>query len=379
MGSRQEYDKPYPMKKQRLVFSADGVERGNKIGGHIMKALCYHGPHDIRCDDMEDAIPTAPGDAVVKMEACAICGSDLHIYHGSLGGGTGFCVGHEAVGEVVEVGKGVNRVKVGDRVMISAATGCGACTNCLSGKVAKCLNGQSGCYGLSANLQGCQSEFIRVPVADFNTAPIPEGLTAEQALMLTDNLPTAHMGVLNADVKPGGRVAVIGLGPIGLMAVELCVLMGAAQVFALDLVPERRAVAEKLGAIPVDPANAFEAIGEATKGRMVDSAIEAVGSDVTIKLAIDLAGFGGTVSAFGVNLNQDFKYPLGSAFTKGLTFRIAGCSVPEHWPTLVPLMQEGRLKPEAHITHRMTLAEGTEAYRMFDQKEDGAMKMIFTA
>lgn len=342
-----------------------------------MKALCYHGAHDIRYDTMDDPTPAAPTDAIVKMDACAICGSDLHIYHGQgFSPDQGFCVGHEAVGEVVDAGKGVNRLNVGDKVMISAAVGCGNCVNCLSGRVAQCMNGMMGCFGLSANLQGCQSDYIRVPVADFNTAPIPEGLTTDQALMLTDNLPTAHMGVLNADVAPGKTVAVIGLGPIGLMAVEISILMGAAQVFALDLVPERRAIAEKLGATPVDPATAFETIAAATKGRMVDSAIEAVGADPTIKLAIDLAGFGGTVSAFGVNLNQDFPYPLGSAFTKGLTFRIAGCSVPEHWPTLVPLLQQGRLKPESYITHRMSLSEGAEAYRIFDQKEDGAMKMV---
>jgi threonine dehydrogenase-like Zn-dependent dehydrogenase len=156
-------------------------------------------------------------DAIVRMDRCGICGSDLHIYQGhGFTEDLGYCVGHEAVGEVVEVGRGVRRLKAGDKVMLSAAVGCGSCANCLAGEINRCITGRAGCYGLSHNLEGCQAEAIRVPAADFNAAPIPEGLTADQALMLTDNLPTAWFGLRNAEVGPGDTVAVVGLGPIGL-------------------------------------------------------------------------------------------------------------------------------------------------------------------
>lgn len=342
-----------------------------------MKALCYHGPKDIRYDDAPDATPQDARAAVVKIDLCAICGSDLHIYHGNgFSADTGYCVGHEAIGEVVEVGRDVRRLRVGDRVMVSGAVGCGDCAPCLAGDVLRCRNGAPQCYGLSHALEGCQAEAVAVPAADFNAAPIPDGVSPEQALMLTDNLPTAYMGVRNADVGPGKTVAVVGLGPIGLMAVECAFVLGASRVYALDMVADRRARAAELGAVALDPSSAFEEIHEATKGRMVDCAVEAVGADVAIDAAIRLAGAGATVSAFGVNLNQEFPYPLGTAFMKGLTFRISGCPVPLYWGELVPLLRDGRLRPERFVSHRVPLADGEAAYRQFDEKTDGALKML---
>ena len=342
-----------------------------------MKALCYEGPHAIRYRDFPDPRLRDARSAIVKVDLCAICGSDLHIYHGrGFSPDTGYCVGHEAVGEVVEVGKEVRRLRPGDQVMVSGAVGCGDCGPCMAGVVMRCEKGPPGCYGLSHALEGCQADAVAVPAADFNAAPVPAGVTTEQALMLTDNLPTAYMGCLNADIGPGKTVAVVGLGPIGLMAVECAFVLGASRVFALDLVAERRRRAEELGAVPVEPADAVDFVREATRGRMADCSVEAVGADATIDLAIRLTGQLGTVSAFGVNLNQQYAYPLGTAFMKGLTFRISGCSVPEHWNALVPLLREGRLRPERFVSHRMSLAEGETAYKLFDSKEDGALKML---
>src|SRR5580658_8170380 len=160
-----------------------------------MKALLYQGPRNIVCESFDDPKLADERDAIVKMTRCGICGSDLHIYHGrGFSPDLGFCVGHEAVGEVVEVGRAVRRLSVGDQVMISAAVGCGACAPCLAGDVNRCLNGAMACYGLSSRLQGCQAVAIRVPAGDFNAAPIPDGISADQALMLTDNLPTAWFG-----------------------------------------------------------------------------------------------------------------------------------------------------------------------------------------
>ena len=344
-----------------------------------MKALCYHGVRDIRYDSMADAAIADDRDVIVKMERCAICGSDLHIYHGEgFSPDLGFCVGHEAVGEVVEVGDAVSRLKVGDHVMISAAVGCGACAPCLAGDVNRCVNGAMACYGLSSRLQGCQAEAIRVPAGDFNAAPIPEGLTADQALMLTDNLPTAWFGLKGAAIEPGEDVAVVGLGPIGLMAVEGAYVMGAGRVFAIDLVPERRAIAESLGAIALDAGDAVLAIAEATKGRMAAKAIEAVGADATINLAIASVGRSGVVSCIGVNQNANFSFNMAAAFFRGLTFKTGTCSVPEHWPELVPLIRQGRLHPERFVSHHMPLSEGAEAYRLFDARQNGALKMVMT-
>ncbi|HEX3919886.1 MAG TPA: alcohol dehydrogenase family protein [Caulobacteraceae bacterium] len=345
-----------------------------------MKALLYQGPRDIRCESFDDPKIGEARDAIVKMTRCGICGSDLHIYHGQgFSPDLGFCVGHEAVGEVVEVGKGVTRLKVGDPVMLSAAVGCGACGPCLAGDIVQCRNNLMACYGLSHRLEGCQAEYIRVPAADFNAAPIPEGLSADQALMLTDNLPTAWFGLKGARIQPGDNVVVVGLGPIGLMGVEGAFAMGAARVFAVDLVAERRAVAQSVGATALHPDEAAGVIAEATHGRMAEAALEASGGEATIRIAMALVGRQGRVSVIGVNQTADFAFDMRMAFFKGLSFTIGTCSVQQYWPELIPLIRGGRLHPERFITHEMPLSEGAEAYRLFDAREAGALKMVMTA
>ncbi len=344
-----------------------------------MKALCYHGRQDVRYQDVPDAAIRDDRDVIVRMTQSGICGSDLHIYHGQgFSPETGFSIGHEAIGEVVETGAAVHQLKAGDRVMMSAAVGCGACRSCLAGVVGQCERSGAGCYGLGPALEGCQAEFIRVPAGDFNAALIPDGLSDDQALMLTDNLPTAYFGCTRADIKPGKTVAVVGLGPIGLMAVELAFVMGASRVFAIDLVPERRAMAAALGAHAIDGANAALEMMAATNGKMADCVVEAVGADATIAMAISLAAVGGTASVVGVNQNMQFTFPMAIAAVKSLTFRIGLCSVQDLWPTLVPLIRDGRLHPERTISHRMPLSEGAEAYRLFDAREGSALKMVLT-
>ena len=345
-----------------------------------MKALLYRGPRDIACETFDDPKIADDRDAIVRMTRCGICGSDLHIYHGQgFSPDLGFCVGHEAVGEVVEVGKGVRRLKVGEKVMLSAAVGCGACERCLAGDIVQCRNNLMQCYGLSHRLEGCQAEFIRVPAGDFNTAPIPDGLTADQALMLTDNLPTAWFGLKGARIEPGDNVVVVGLGPIGLMGVEGAFAMGAATVFAVDLVAERRAIAHALGAVALHPDDAPGVIAEATQGRMADAALEAVGADATINIAISLVGRQGRVSVIGVNQTRKFELDMAVAFMKGLSFTIGTCSVQRYWPELISLIRGGRLHPERFITHVLPLSEGDKAYRLFDAREKGALKMVMTA
>lgn len=342
-----------------------------------MKALRYYGARDVRYEAMDDPAPQSDRDAVVKVSACSICGSDLHIYHGhGFSEDTGFCVGHEAVGEVVEVGRGVHRLKVGDKVMLPAAVGCGACRSCLAGNVANCASNAGGCYGLSAQLQGSQAEAVRVPAADMNAVPIPDGVSEEQALMMTDALATAWFGARNADIKPGSSVAVIGLGPIGLMAVDSAFVMGAHVVYAIDPIAERRAMAEASGAIALHPDEALERIKQDTHGAKLDCVVEVVGSDATVDFALRLVRRRGTVSVIGVQQSRRFAFPLERAFAAGLTFRVGTCSVPEELPALFPLVQSGRLRPERYVSHRLPLSEGAEAYRLFEAREAGALKMV---
>ena len=344
-----------------------------------MKALRYYGPRDIRHESMDDPTPQSDRDAIIKVDACSICGSDLHIYHGhGFSEDIGFCVGHEAVGEVVEIGRGVQRLKVGQKVMIPAAVGCGACRSCLSGVVNTCENNGSGCYGLSARLQGSQAEAVRVPAADMNAVAIPEGVSTDQALMMTDALATAWFGARQADIRPGSSVGVIGLGPIGLMAVESALVMGSHVVYAIDPVPERRAIAESLGAIALHPDEATARIKEDTHGKRLDCVVEVVGSDATVDMALRLVRVRGTVSVIGVQQSRRFPFPLERAFAGGLTFRVGTCSVPEELPALFPLVASGRLRPERYISHRLPLSRGAEAYRLFEAREAGALKMVLT-
>ncbi len=342
-----------------------------------MKALRYYGARDVRYEAMDDPAPQSTRDAIVKVDACSICGSDLHIYHGhGFSEDIGFCVGHEAVGEVMETGSGVQRLKVGDKVMIPAAVGCGACRACLAGVINLCEFGMGACYGLSAKLQGSQADAVRVPAADMNAVRVPEGVSMDQALMMTDALATAWYGARNADIVPGASVAVIGLGPIGLMAVDSAFVMGAHVVYAIDPIAERRALAEASGAIALHPDDALDRIKADTKGRKLDCVVEVVGSDATVEFALRLVRPRGTVSVIGVQQSRRFPFPLERAFAAGLTFRTGTCSVPEELPALFPLVQSGRLRPEKYISHRMPLSEGAEAYRLFEAREAGALKMV---
>lgn len=348
-----------------------------------MKGLIFRGKRDIQYESLDDAKIEDDRDVLVKAKACGICGSDLHLYHdefAEIGEGLelsrNFCVGHEAVGEVVEKGKGVTNLKVGDTVMLAAMVGCGCCRSCLRGESKQCENGGWNVYGFGIGLGGCQAELIRVPAADFNAARLPEGVSVEQGVLLTDNLSTAYGAALNAEIRPGRSVAVVGLGPIGLMAVEIAMLMGASVVYGIDLVPERRQYAAELGAIPIDTPDPIAAITELTRGKMVDCVIEAVGGDVTMTLALALVGVNGNVSALGVNNSMRFTIPR-QVFVNAVTIR--GNFVTEvhkHWPALTPMLQSGRLRPERFITERVPLADGAAAYQKFDKREGGTLKAI---
>lgn len=341
-----------------------------------MRALTYHGPFDVRVEEIADPKPFDAEGAVVAIRACGICGSDLHIYEGhGFSPDLGFCVGHEAVGEVVEVGSAVSRFRVGDSVLVSASTGCNSCGPCRAGYVLGCERGRSGCYGLSAILPGSQAEYVSVPAADGNLVAVPAGVSDDAALVLTDNAPTAWYGARRARIQPGDTVAVIGLGPVGIMAVVAAQVMGAGRVLAIDLVAERRAAAESLGAEPVD-GDPRLAVREMTAGRGVHAVIEAVGADVTIDLALKIAARGARVSVVGVNQNSAFPMHLQLAQFNEIEFSIGLCSVQRELPALLALTESGRINPEVVVTHHLPLSAGDDAYRLFHSRKGGVGKVV---
>jgi 2-desacetyl-2-hydroxyethyl bacteriochlorophyllide A dehydrogenase len=342
-----------------------------------MKGLVYHGERDIRCETLPDPTLDDARGAVVRVERAAICGSDLHLYHGAFPADqAGFTVGHEFVGEIVEAGSEVRDLRVGDRVIVSGVIGCGSCRACLRGEVVRCEAGPPRIFGTTPALAGGQAEAVAVPAADHACLPIPDGINVEQAVLLTDILPTGYFGARNADIQPGQTIAIIGMGPVGQMALMSAQLFGPAEILAVDRVPERLAMAASLGATAIDASgDAATAVLEATHGRGADAVIEAVGADETIAMAMDLTRAGGVVSVVGVNLNFAFPFNMATAFMKNLTFRVGLVPVHELWPNLVPLVVSGKLDPDRVFTHRMALSEGAEAYEIFDARRDGVMKI----
>jgi 2-desacetyl-2-hydroxyethyl bacteriochlorophyllide A dehydrogenase len=341
------------------------------------RALVFHGKADVRLESLPDPTPPDSRGAVVRVERTAICGSDLHLYHGTLPVPPGFTLGHEFVGEIVETGRDVRDFRTGDRVIVSGVIGCGECRTCLAGHPIRCERHQTRVFGNSRELPGGQAEAAAVPGADAALLRVPDGLSVEHAVLLTDILPTGYYGARNADIRPGQTVAVIGLGPVGQCALQCAQLFGPARIFAVDRVPERLAAARAQGAIPIDASrDPMGAIRDATDGHGPDAVIEAVGADETISLALQLVRVAGVVSVIGVNTNMAFPFPMLLALMKDLTFRIGICPVPELWNDLVPLIQSGRLRLDGLFTHRMPLAKGAEAYALFDARADGVMKVL---
>ena len=342
-----------------------------------MKGLYYHGTHDIRCDTLPDPAPKDRGDVLVKMTACSICGSDLHIFEGHMHN-CGFSVGHEAIGEVVEVGSAVTTLKPGDEVIVSAAIGCGRCRPCLARNVMQCETfSHLQSYGIGWGYEGIQSEAFVVPNGDTNTIRLPDGISHDQALMLTDMVPTAWLGVANADVHPGQTVVVVGLGPIGLTAVEIALNFGAAKVIAIGgRREERMAIAHDMGAIVLPSEGALEQIMDITRGIGADSVIEAAGAHEALYLSLKAVRRGGIVSMIGSNFTQEFAFPMMDALLRNIVFKPALCSSMQYWHQAIPLIRDGKLRPERMITHRTTLAEAPEAYRLSAAGEPGILKTV---
>ncbi|HKP18093.1 MAG TPA: alcohol dehydrogenase catalytic domain-containing protein [Gaiellaceae bacterium] len=341
-----------------------------------MRAVVLAGVEDVRVEQVPDPRLLEPTDAVVAVRAAAICGADLFPLHGMTPGfENGTVLGHEFAGVVVERGADVRGVEVGQRVVNTSMVADGTCPACRAGRVTQCsgraLFGYSGVY---PRLDGGQAELVRVPHADRVLAPLPEAVSDEAAVFLSDNLPTAYDAVVTrGGVRAGDLVCVVGLGAVGLMAV-MCAVDAGARVLAVDGVEARRAAAERLGAEPVSPEDAAAVVAEASEGLGADVVVEAAGSPGALDAALRLARGRGTVSVVGAHFEPDFPLDNHLMFERELTLRFSIGDAAGHRDRLLGLIGEGRLDPASVVSHRLPLAEAAEAYRLFDQRE--AVKVV---
>jgi len=335
-----------------------------------MRAVVLRAPGHVGVEEVADPSIVEPGDAVVAVHATAICGADLFPFHGMTPGfEAGTVLGHEFAGEVVEIGSGVQTLRPGQRVVNASMISDGSCAACRAGRVTQCearsLFGYSGVY---PRLDGGQAELVRVPQADRALRPLPDEVTDEAAVFLADILPTGHAAVVRGGVAEGDTVVVVGCGPVGLMAV-LCAQGSAGRLLAVDGVPERRALAEKLGAESLEPERAVLAVAEATEGLGADVVIEAAGSPGGLDASLKLVRGRGVVSVVGAHFEPD--YPLDNAlmFERELTLRFSiGDPTADAGP-LLDRLAAGTLDPTPVVTHRLPLGEAAEAYRLFDSRE----------
>jgi threonine dehydrogenase-like Zn-dependent dehydrogenase len=386
-----------------------------------MKALCYHGKEDVRVERVPDPEILNPRDAIVKVTTTAICGSDLHIYDGYIPTmQRGDILGHEFMGEVVEVGAENTRLKVGDRVVVPFTIACGHCFFCHRQLWSLCDNSNpnawmaekiagysgSGLFGYShiyGGYPGGQAEYARVPFADIGPIKVPESLSDEQVLFLSDIFPTGYMAAENCDIQPGDTVAVWGCGPVGQFAIRSAYLLGAERVIAIDRFPERLAMAATKGGAEVldySEVDVPESLRAMTGGQGPDACIDAVGLEAhgttldawydrvktslylatdrvhALRQAIGACRKGGTVSIPGVYGGWLDKFPLGAAFAKGLTLKMGQTHMHRYLPVLLNRIERGEIDPSYVITHRATLDEAPAMYRTFRDKEDDCIKVV---
>ncbi|MDB5771197.1 MAG: glutathione-independent formaldehyde dehydrogenase [Burkholderia sp.] len=386
-----------------------------------MRALTYHGAHDVRIDNVPDPILQEDDDIVLRVTATAICGADLHLYRGKMPGlERGDILGHEFMGIIEEVGPNVARLKRGDRVVVPYTISCGECFFCSKKLYAACENtnpdegestgriavrpgaGMFGYTNLYGGYPGGQAEFVRVPRANVGPMKVPAVLPDEKVLFLSDILPTGYQAALNADIEPGSTIAIFGAGPVGYMTAACARLLGAERIFMVDHHPYRLRFAEDaygVEAVNFDKvADPAEFIIEQTGFRGVDASIDAIGFEAkgsivekvltNIKLegssgkalrgAIAATRRGGTVSVPGFYLGFLHAFMAGYAFDKGLTFRMGHAHVQRYMPELLEYIESGALKPEAIITHHLPLADAPRGYQIFDRKEENCRKVVLT-
>jgi len=386
-----------------------------------MKACCWYGKNDVRVETVPDPKIKNPRDAIIKVNLTAICGSDLHLLHGAVPTmESGDILGHEFMGEVMEVGPGNLTLKRGDRVVVPFTIACGSCFYCRNQMASLCDNSNpsagvqeklyghatAGLFGYShlyGGYAGGQAEYVRVPFSDVGPERIPDSIDDEHALFLSDIFPTGYEAAENCRIQPGDTIAVWGCGPVGLFAIQSAYLLGAERVIALDTYPERlRMAAAKCRAetINYEKVDVVETLKEMTGGRGPDACIDAVGFEahgntlaalydeakfkvylatdrpIALRQAIQACRKGGTVSVPGVYAGFLDKFPMGAAFAKALTLKMGQTHVHKYMRPLMDLIEAGKIDPTFLITHRLNLKEAPEGYRIFDHKLDNCVKVV---
>jgi threonine dehydrogenase-like Zn-dependent dehydrogenase len=345
-----------------------------------MFAITFQDIESVAFERIADPQIEAPGDAIVAVHLAGICGSDLHVFHGREKGlDLGTALGHEFVGEIVAVGPDVARLQTGNLVASPFTTSCGHCPSCRRGLTARCQESQLfGWREHGSGLHGAQAELVRVPLADSTLVEIPEGVTPEGALLAGDVLSTGYFCAAQGAVAPGATVAVIGCGPVGLMAVLAARHLGAERVFALDRQPERLRLAAGFGGEPLNlqPEEAASWLEQETQGLGVDIVLEAVGSPSASRMAMQLVRPGGTISAVGVHTEPAFAFSPVEAYDKNLTYRIGRCPARHYMNVVLPLLVGSELDPTVIISHRLALSEGAHGYQIFANRLDGCTKAV---
>jgi 2-desacetyl-2-hydroxyethyl bacteriochlorophyllide A dehydrogenase len=343
-----------------------------------MQAVTFQAPGEVRVEECPDPVLVAADDAIVRVEASGICGSDLHLYHGRIPLEAGFILGHEFVGTVTSAGPEVTDVAVGDRVLGCFVTACGRCFSCRRRNFHKCVEARVFGHGKTLGaLPGAQAEQVLVPHANLTLRRVPPGMSSDAALFAGDGMGTGFHAVRSADVAPGDVVVVLGLGPVGLCAVQAARALGAGEVIAVDTVAERLAMAERFGATPVhlseqDPK---AAVRKATSGRGADACIEAVGHPDALDLACRLARNNGTISVTGV-YSERCQVHMGIVWIKALTLRTGQANVIGHVDAVLAMMTAGLLDPTPLVSRHASLAEAPEAYAAYARRE--ALKIVLT-
>ncbi|OYD84987.1 zinc-dependent alcohol dehydrogenase [Azospirillum brasilense] len=388
-----------------------------------MRALVWHGKEDIRCDTVTDPELEQPRDAIVKVTSCAICGSDLHLFHNFIPAMLpGDIMGHEMMGEVVEVGpEAKHKLKVGDRVVVPFTIICGECDQCKRGNFSVCEatnrkkyladkvfgHPTAGLFGythLTGGYPGGQAEYLRVPFADATHIKVPDGIPDEKVLFLGDIFPTGWQAAVQCDIQPTDTVAIWGCGPVGQMAIRSAVLLGAKQVIAIDHLPERLEMAEAGGAITInfDEESVVERLNELTGGLGPEKCIDAIGMEAhvspsmpdtvydrakqmlgaesdrphVLREMIYVCRPAGVISIPGVYGGLVDKIPMGQLMNKGLTIRTGQTHVNRWTDDLLRRIEEGQIDPSFVVTHTVSLDEGPEMYKVFRDKQDSCIKVV---
>lgn len=343
-----------------------------------MRAVTYQAPGEVRVDEKPEPEVGSPDEAVIRVEATGVCGSDLHIYHGRVAIEPGFTIGHEYVGTVLATGDDVSKVAEGDRVLGTYCTACGECFFCRRGDFQQCDSSRVFGHGEAlGSLQGAQADQLLVPHADLTLRRVPDGLSDDVALFAGDVMGTGYHAVQALELEPGSSAAVLGLGPVGLCAVQAARAAGAERVIAIDSVEERLRMAESFGATPLhlteDDVRAR--VKEETEGRGVDGAVDAVGHPDALDMACRLTRKAGTVSATGVYA-EPIQLHMGIVWIKGLTLKTGQANVIAYVDPVLERLKSGELDPTPLVTHHMKLDQAPEAYDVYDRHE--ALKIVIT-